>query len=155
MPPPWVTQGGRGAGRAARARAGADVPGGAGGLRWALAPLPRSWPPAARGCLGFGAGHRDPAGPAGGRASAVQRQRGPRRCLATGRPDLKGPGRRGRLATVTARQSTEHARCGGRRGGFCLHERRARRTGELSQGGKGRQTARQPHPRRAYYGGSG
>lgn len=68
-------------------------------------PSVRRWPPL-------------PATPA--RASAVQRPRGPRRCLATGRPDLKGTGRReparwvGRCpAAGKARPSTEHAPWGG------------------------------------------
>lgn len=102
----------------------ADVPGDVGGVRRALAPLPRSQPPPAGGSPGLGASHRDPARPARGRASAVQRQRGPRRCLATGRPDLKGPGRRGPaplagrcLPPVGARPGSEHARWGGHSGG--------------------------------------
>ena len=51
----------------------------------------------------------------------------------------------------------EHWACpvGGRCGGFCLHESRARRAREKSQGGKERETARQPHPWWPYYGGYG
>lgn len=140
----------------------ADVPGDVGAVPRALASLPRSQPPPAGGSPGLGTGHRDPARPARDRASAVQRQRGPRRCLATGRPDLKGPGRRGPapragrcLPPVGARPGSEHARWGG-------HSGRRRPAGDgssigrgLSPAGKGRESARPPHPPRAYYGGSG
>lgn len=123
-----------------------------GGVRWALSPLPQSRPPPTGGSPQFGTGLGASAGPAGVRASALQRQRWPRGCLATGRPDLKGRGRHG--LELTARPSTAHSQCGGLRAASACKKVELK-SQESRVGGKGRETARRPHPQWAYYGGSG
>lgn len=123
-----------------------------GGVRWDLSPLPWSRPPPTGGSPQLGAGHGAWAGPAWGRASAVQRQRWPRGCLATGQPDLKGRGRRG--LALTARQSTAHSQYGGLQAASACKKLELKSQGSWV-GGKGWETARRPHPQWAYYGGSG